>query len=879
MWKKLRDYFVPCLIFFFVSLLVFAAAMPRFGTYLAVLCALEWICIFLYGRKENFQFFFSVLSLGMGNILAFILQWLLLKRIVSYSNVDPLEFILLVLLFAGTIIILAIVFKNEKKSQSAKPQKTSHLFFEREHDLHRLESFLQSGVQIIGVDARWGDGKTFLIEQMCILPQIQDYYEIIRINVLAGNEDEIELILMNEFDQILRRNHIFSMASKQMLKLLEGNDILKQLQWLFIKDTQSISTTFSSVLNDLEKLDKKVLIVVDDIERLGNENLIRKVFALMESVTSDKVQIIYLFNSMALVGFDRAYLEKYIPCYMSLTPIRFRSIVRSLWDELRLDMTELACKDIEGMVEFPKSNYSIENILALSPPEDRRPFQLDNITIRRVRVFLEEFRDLSNQRSTSNGKENPTFSNVERELLLKCIFIKHFLHVDFEKIKIGTSVIDSFLFHLDEDAKTVLKECNFPTPVFDDVPLFYLFDIRQHVGLENMQRFTKEIFTDNGNYNRLLALSLLGFDYMDIWERIRQAEQPNAKINTTTTGIRNKQPLDRFMIRAEQIGNEDISNIERERNNERIDRVIWNLLANGTSERTDFDAYIKHFQELVLNAAPKARNLAWQEFASDAFHQKIYKDNSTRNRFAVDQYLPLFQGFRVTNAHPDQWMELLGFYFNAIEENAISVEMIQNLNYVDMTNHRVYISVLQHFAHCPVVGNLNAEPCMYQFLRQTLRQAFSLGYTKNQLFHALWYPSSDVLETGERIPSDLWENAVMKLTGQFDSMQRSLENDKLSKQNLTAFDSDIDVIIGFIEKCRTLITTKKTIRMRTLHVEVKESVSRSRHQELCDTFQQRLQSGMDVNEWNKQIDSAYEDGKLDPYEVRKLINWCKQSFG
>lgn len=871
MWNKLRNHAVYSLILFLGSLILFSAAMPRFGTYLAALCAVEWNCIFLYRRSDNIQFFCRALWMAAGNFLAFALQWFLMGRTVAVSNIDGLELVLLTLLLIGAAYIAFGLLGSYTQQVCRTPETRTDapaLLPERSDDLQRLEGLLKSGAPLIGVNARWGDGKTFMIDHLCTTSQVCDRYEIVRINVLAGNEDEIELTLINEFDRMLRRNRIFSLASKQMLKFLENNDILKQFRWLLIEDTQSVSTTFLRILNDLEKLEKKVLIIVDDLERLGSEMLIRKVFALMESVSSGKVQIIYLFNSAMLTGFDRNYLEKYIPCYMNLTPICFRSIVYALWDELEMEVAKAARKDMGNMMEIPKINSTIMDILVPDLIGGPHAFRLDNVTVRRVRIFMEEFRDLVNLWDTSDAAVFSQYSDVERELLLKCLFIKHFLYDDFERVVIATSLVDSFLFQLNEEAKALLAAFDQQAP--DQVTLFYLFDVRRRIDCsEDMRMIMAAILADDGNYNRLLALSMLGFDYTDILRDIQKPKQAAA------AAPQSMNPRDNFMLRMEQIGNEDVSSIERRRNNERIDRAMWNLAANGSSEWANLDAYVKHFQRTVLSAAPANQQKAWEQFSSDAWNEKIYKNNTTQHRFAIDAFLPLFQGFRVINTDGEQWLNLLDFYFR--QENDISAEMLQNLNYVDMTDHRVYISVLKRFEQCRIIGNLNPEPCMYRFLIQTLRSAFTLGYTRDSLFHSLWYLGNEVPDSKELIPSERWENAVEELVGQFDDMKRILENEKRNAPPIACFHTDIDVIIRFISKCEELFRAIRPLRMRTLQIKMEKSASYSRHQELCDTFRQELQSGMDTDKWLVRLCRAYEDGKLDPSEIRELAALANES--
>lgn len=865
--NNLRDYAALVMVLFLASLILFSAAMPRFGSYLAILCAVEWACIFFYQRKHNGPFFCAVLCMEVGNILAFVLQWFLMGRAVDASNLDHLEIVFLVLLLIETICMAFgshTGYDRQIQRESKVQPETLALLPERAYDLQRLEGFLEGGAQIVGVNALWGDGKTFMIDHLCALDQVREKYEIIRINVLAGHEDEIELTLMNEFDHIFQRNRIFSVASKQMLKFLESNDILKQFQWLLIRETQSVSTTFRNVLRDLEKLDKKVLIIVDDIERLGSETLIRKVFALMESVSSPKVQIVYLFNQLMLNGFDRDYLEKYIPCYMNLTPIHFRSLVHALWRELDMNATEMKCEDVGCMEELPQIDISIMDILEIDWAGSSRSFRLENVTVRRVRVFMEEFRDLVESWSASGEAAFSEFPEIHRKLLLKCLFIKHFLHDDYEQIKIATDLIDTFLFRLSEDTKRFLAEYDPQAP--DQVMLYYLFDIRRKMKRrEDVQRFMNLVLKDDGNYNRLLALAMLGFDCRDV---LREDQEPRPAMDVPA-GPRAMNRRDQYLLRMERIGNEDIADIARRRNNERINRVMWNLVANGTSEWADLDAYAKHFQRTVLAATPEEQEKAWERFTSDGWHEHIYKNNVTRRTLAGDPYLPLFQGFRIINTDTDQWIKLLDFYFRQKEGRDISAEMLQNLNYVDMADHRVYISVLQHFIQCRVIGNLNSEPCMHRFLTQTLRWAFSLGYTKGEPFHSLWYQTIEPSDPRDLLPSQQWEQATEELTAQFGHMKRILEHEKQDISHLEWLCSDIDTIIRFIDKCEKLSQAEGCVRMRTPNFSVSER-SESRHQEVCDKLKKDLEDGMDADKWFEQLHSAYDKGELDPLEIKEL---------
>ena len=869
MWNKLWDRMVLVLAVCLASLLIFSAASLEWSIYLAVLCLAVWICILLYRHKENCTFFVQVLLVGLGNLAAFLLQRFLAGNALLPSSLNRREIVPAALLCLGVVYILFGLLHSMTANQSASAKTPPQLFPEREYDLQRLDAFLKHGAPLIGIDAPWGDGKTFLVDYLCQQSRITSQYEIVRINALAGNEDEIELTLMQEFDRILRRGRIFSQASKQMLKLLESNDLLKQLRWLLVQDTQSVSSTFSDLLGDLEKLEKDILILVDDIERLGDQTLIRKLFALMESVSSRNVQIIYMFNSAMLKDFDRNYLEKYIPCYMSLTPIHFSSIVTQFWDELKLNETGLDRNRAMQIADMPQTSGSIWKILGLNDSFPQS-FHLDNITVRRTRTFLEEFPDLEKMVVRPEWMASDQFGI---QLLFQGLFIKHFLHREiFETLELGIPLPEAPLFSLDKKMKDQLEEAELPAP--ERMTFLDLLDLRFRLADgKKMRAFVEKLLADQTNYNCLTALAMLGYDYTDVWRQIQEQEQPEGRRSSANPTAPSPNRRDTLLARAEQIANEERSVLVRERNNEWIDRVMWNLLANGSSECPNPDSYVRHFVDVVLTKSQEAQLEAWHEFSKHAYRGNIYKNNKTGQRWGMDPYLPLFQGFCVTGASSETWQKFLNFYFGVqMEENsAISVEMIQNLNYVDMQNRNVYLAVLNGFLSRKIVGNLNSEPCMYRFLKKTLLLVYSLGYTRGRLFHDVWYEIPEPQMEESMLPSQAWEAAVQALEKRFDVLKDSLKKSKLADSRLEWFNQDIDVILRFLDQCRKLIRQENTITMSMPHLKV-EQFTRSRHQETCDKLRMDLRAGMNPGQWFHQLQTMYEAGRLDPGEVRDLVD-------
>ena len=872
MWNHLKSYLTALLAAMILAFFVFSAAMPRFVVMTAAALLAELCVLLLYGRVENTEFLIKYLCIELGCILVYLLHWEILGRAFRLSNLDAGEWSIAAAAAVGAVSIAVMAGKGlcaERKQRKAAPVKNQPLFPERAHDLVRLEGFLRKDAPLIGVDAPWGDGKTFLLDHLCT--KLAEDYEIVRIGVLAGHVDELETTLINEFDRILRRNRIFSHSSRQMLKLLESSSLLKQLRALFVEDTASVSETLDGVLRDMAGLKKKVLIVVDDIERLSDDRQIRKLFAMMERVASPKLQVIYLFNHRRMSDdFDRDYLEKYIPCYMELTPISFRSAVREFWTELDMNATQVECERVEKLADYPECSNSIMRIVAVDSLPEVRGFQLDNYQVRRVRSFLNEFRDLMLQESECKFVR----SAEDRWLLLECLFIKHFLPKTFERFSIAEEAVESFRFHLDVGRMPALEAFNITDNV--DVSLSDLFDLRRcSNGYEQMRSLMETVLSDQENYNELIAASMLKFDYYDVLLQI-EAKECGQKKPTPDHSVL---PIEPHIEILERYGNTDISQIRREQNNERINRVIWNLLANGTSERTNLDAFVSHFQKIVLDAASAQREEAWGTFCSDAFHSKTYKNNKTCERLGVDRFLPLFQGFRVKGASVEHWLGLLDFYFSRQEQTVISVEMVQNLNQVDLTHNAVYLSALRHFMQCEIAGNLNAEPCMSRFLKRILRMASSLGYVRGFAFERLvdMTPAEAAIAEEESfLPSKQWKEETMALYNQFPILKAELEKSKLRISELSCFDDDIQTLLDFLAFCGKLIEAKETIKMTGgFHVSV-DSKTISNHQEVVDGLEAQFQQGAAVDEMYEAIRETYQKGLLDPGEVRTLLGKMPQ---
>ena len=127
-----------------------------------------------------------------------------------------------------------------------------------------------------------------------------------------------------------------------------------------------------------------------------------------------------------------------------------------------------------------------------------------------------------------------------------------------------------------------------------------------------------------GNREKFSVLTMLGYEMLD---------DPETMLNVDK--------------RREAIANEDESFLEKKNYNEKIDRTIWNVMANGVSEFTDIEAFVMRLCQDVLSLKPEEQQKAWDELRQDTFYEKIWKNNRTIFRMGMDSYLAVFQAMKV----------------------------------------------------------------------------------------------------------------------------------------------------------------------------------------------------------------------------------------
>ena len=407
--------FQPILIITSVSFFTFFQFNIDFYSYIGVAVSLLVLLIICFKLIKNKKFYFQYFSCAIANLAVFLFQKYLEGYWPCFDKQDKIY------IGYGAIVVvlfLIVTFKQRKKLEETNEIK--NFFSERKYDLKRLYDFINS-FSVVGIDSFWGEGKTYLFK--LLKQKYSDSFHFISICVMTVQIDTIEKYLITEINDILEQNKIFSSASSKLISLLK-NDSFKGVGNLFIKNN-SYTRLFKQLCKDIQKLEKPILITFEDIDRINNKELIYKIFALSEHLTSETnyIKILFQYDESKLLETleeKKIYLEKYIPHTLELTPINFRRCLKVLLQEGNKDKkyTLINIKDFDFLFYGTSLDFYLKQYFDVN-----KSFSLDiYFSIRKVILFLDEIEEFL--------LKEKDFKDYKK-IVITFVFIKHFEYEDF----------------------------------------------------------------------------------------------------------------------------------------------------------------------------------------------------------------------------------------------------------------------------------------------------------------------------------------------------------------------------------------------------------------------------------------------------------------
>ena len=248
---------------FVVCGLFFAISNPPVVVFLLFLDVI-WGAVFLCTkRSKNRAFLHSCVGISLASACALCAVKLAWGHSPRYPTIW--EGILLGL--ALLIHLFALWTPETTAIESDLPK----LYPRRKYDYERVKMYV-SNFSMVGINAPWGTGKSFVVDQLKRDPDFLKEFDLISIDLLTCDLDQVERIIIEELDKVFRKHYIHS-AHSFRLKGLMGKNQWSNLLWGILgNEGEGIAASLQGFQKELRKLDKKILLIFDDLDRISETN-------------------------------------------------------------------------------------------------------------------------------------------------------------------------------------------------------------------------------------------------------------------------------------------------------------------------------------------------------------------------------------------------------------------------------------------------------------------------------------------------------------------------------------------------------------------------------------------------------------------------------
>ena len=390
----------------------------------------NWIILFLLilpfvivTLKKKFKiekYLFDYLKYFLSIVCAQIIVY----KLKEYDDIKDLQIIfscciLFKFLFGDFISRYVEKYKNNDNVNKIK----SNLINSRKQDLDNLKNILDSTLDSIIIDDEWGNGKTFFIKKF--MEKYNTNYEFIYIKApYFQTRQEFRKVFLTELNKVFIKNGIFNTSISNLTKYF-GIEIqgitLNQIE-------KNYNETIEEIVKKMCKLDKRIVIVLDDLDRIEKGEDIQEILNFIGEMNielKEKIRLITLSSYNKLnekvqnhtekkEGED--YLEKYFDKKFYLQKINIEELI------------EYFCKDKNLQNIIKQCKQAIEKYYDLEVGEERYGEQKEqkeqkkqNITYLSKQTFRNIERLIKN--INININENEIIENNENNEIYKKIFI------------------------------------------------------------------------------------------------------------------------------------------------------------------------------------------------------------------------------------------------------------------------------------------------------------------------------------------------------------------------------------------------------------------------------------------------------------------------
>ena len=416
--------------------------------------------LILYGISTFLFFLIKILNnvqIFMSDINDFI------KRINNWNSY----------LFTGSIVIYFIILSRtkiyKKNNQENKDSKkiNDDLYENRKKDKEFILNFIMNNdnknIYTLGIDSEYGTGKTFIVEKTIEEIEELDYkkFEVIKIRCMLLEKEEIYSYILKKIRKILSKNSIFTVSFEKL-----SNTFLKTIDNKFFGGISELLSQ-NIVIDEIdyfkeiiEKLDKTIILVFDDIDRVNDTEKIERILSFISDFSIKNIKILVLFNSQNLKNinekYNRNYLEKYIPVTRKITNIPFIELLKKEITSNNLDEEDfkfLYIIEKKDIYIYPKEYQKMRDVFQFNYDFEilvKGKIEIGSLEFspRMIKNFIEE---------VSNFLKLNSEWEIEKRLLIAYVFLKNLYYDEFyEKIEnTSKSFVETFPIKLNFESENI----------------------------------------------------------------------------------------------------------------------------------------------------------------------------------------------------------------------------------------------------------------------------------------------------------------------------------------------------------------------------------------------------------------------------------------
>jgi len=631
MTKELKKELKNVIMLFLQSMMVFAVLFWGLKVPLSIYAILSMGCCILvliqFCPCKNRVFYNKIFAVLYGGNVAFLF-------------VNPSDAcLLLILQMIQFVLHCTTCWQFVVNKSDLNPQ----LYGKRQSDLNIIkEKIKNKDIPIIGIEAAWGDGKSFFIEKLKESFQQKSEYEVITIDVLACNLDVLPQIIVDEMERVLYENGIVSRYSKRLKNFFDKEKKIKFFGELLSESNESYAQAFSSLKEELKRIGKTILIVYEDLDRIVDKNVIIKIFYISEKLAfnNECVKILYQYDPVKLKEYlgdagEPKYLDKYIPYTIKLSKVDFYEVIQNeITEENGFDKDILIATDLQDF-QANSPVFVMDNIRGLDLTEKINVIFRDIYSIRTIRYFLTDiYQRLSIQNNRAYG---------DKKTIIAFFFIKHFLPEIYNRFACGKNLRYCF------DIKNVDKM----TPAWEVLPFL---PNKVTSGPEDILQ-KENILQDDEDVKVYIAYKFLFAEYYAL--DIRNTEKSRFVLAESQIAMKWSQMLNQTEV------------------------IIWHLIEAGQPVLTDYQWIAGNMQELILCKQKTVWEAGYREFESKLptrkFSDDILKELwGKKNEYRWKIYFISFIATESPN-QPVDYSELLELYFLIEKPKKINDSFIANM--------------------------------------------------------------------------------------------------------------------------------------------------------------------------------------------------------